>query len=87
MEILGVSGTEWIGYLASLFVLLSFLMRNITTLRYVNSVGCLFFVAYGILLDSWPVIITNVAIVFVNVYYLFIGPPAPKGGATESSNI
>ncbi len=72
MEILGISGTEWVGYLASLFVLLSFLMRNIITLRYVNSIGCLFFVAYGILLESWPVIITNVAIVCVNVYYLFI---------------
>ncbi|GAB2773616.1 uroporphyrinogen decarboxylase [Salinimicrobium soli] len=72
MEFLGISLTEWIGYLASFFVLLSFLMRNIITLRYVNSVGCLFFVAYGILLDSWPVIITNVAIVMVNVYYLFI---------------
>lgn len=77
MEILGVSGTEWIGYLASLFVLLSFLMRNITTLRYVNSVGCLFFVAYGILLDSWPVIITNVAIVCVNFYYLVVNKKTP----------
>lgn len=72
MEILGVSYIEWIGYAASLFVLMSFLMRNIVTLRYVNTVGCLFFVAYGILLDSWPVIITNVAIVMVNFYYLFI---------------
>jgi len=72
MEILGISGTEWIGYLASLFVLLSFLMKNIITLRYVNSVGCLFFVIYGILIDSWPIIITNAAIVSVNIYYLFI---------------
>ena len=72
MEILGISYIEWIGYLASLFVLLSFLMRNITTLRYVNTVGCLFFVAYGFLLDSWPVIITNVAIVLVNFYYLVV---------------
>ncbi len=72
MDILGISLTEWIGYLASFFVLLSFLMRNIITLRYVNSVGCLFFVGYGVLLESWPVIITNVAIVGVNVYYLFI---------------
>jgi ABC-type bacteriocin/lantibiotic exporter with double-glycine peptidase domain len=49
-------------------------MRNITTLRYVNTVGCLFFVAYGFMLSpfSWPVIITNVAIVLVNAYYLFI---------------
>ncbi len=77
MEILGVSYIEWFGYLASFFVLLSFLMRNITTLRYVNSVGCLFFVAYGILLDSWPIIITNVAIVLVNAYYLFINKKKP----------
>ncbi|MGA8854333.1 MAG: uroporphyrinogen decarboxylase, partial [Christiangramia sp.] len=71
-EFLGISVVEWIGYFASFFVLLSFLMRNIVTLRYVNSIGCLFFIAYGFLLDSWPVIITNVAIVSVNFYYLFI---------------
>ena len=72
MEILGVSYVEWFGYLASFFILLSFFMKNITTLRYVNSIGCLFFVTYGFLLDSWPLIITNGAIVFVNAYYLFI---------------
>ncbi len=71
-EFIGVSITEWIGYLASFFVMISFLMRNIISLRYVNSIGCLFFVVYGILLDSWPVIITNVAIASVNFYYLFI---------------
>ncbi|UZH56029.1 uroporphyrinogen decarboxylase [Salinimicrobium tongyeongense] len=74
MEILGISYIEWVGYLASFFLLLSFLMRNITTLRYINSLGCLFFVAYGILLNSWPLIITNGAIVLINIYYLFIKP-------------
>lgn len=72
MEILGISYVEWIGYLASFFLLLSFVMRNITTLRYINSLGCLLFVAYGLLLDSWPLIITNGAIVLINIYYLFI---------------
>ncbi|HET8884824.1 MAG TPA: uroporphyrinogen decarboxylase [Salinimicrobium sp.] len=72
MEILGITLTEWTGYAASLFVLMSFLMRNITTLRYVNTVGCIFFVIYGFLLTSWPVVVTNVAIVLVNFYYLFI---------------
>ncbi|MCH4823394.1 YgjV family protein [Gramella lutea] len=71
-EFLGVSVTEWIGYLASFFVGISFFMRNIITLRYVNSVGCLFFIVYGFLLDSWPVIITNFVIVSVNFFYLFI---------------
>ncbi|WP_029035690.1 hypothetical protein [Salinimicrobium terrae] len=72
MEILGISYIEWIGYLASFFLLLSFLMRNITTLRYINSLGCLLFVAYGLLLGSYPIIVTNAAIVLINIYYLFI---------------
>ena len=66
------SFTEIIGYLASLFVLLSFFNKDVKKLRIVNSVGCAFFVGYGILLGSIPVIITNVAILMVNGYYLFI---------------
>ncbi|MDX1544713.1 MAG: uroporphyrinogen decarboxylase, partial [Christiangramia sp.] len=73
---------EWIGYAASLFVLLSFLMRNIVTLRSVNIVGCSFFVEYGFLLNSWPIIITNLAIAGVNFYYLFINKRKKPG--TES---
>ena len=67
--------TEIIGYLASLFVLLSFLFKDIRTLRIVNSVGCAFFVVYGVLLSSIPVIVTNVAILLINGYYLFIKKP------------
>ena len=63
MEFLGISG---------LGVLLSFLMRDIKTLRLVNSVGCLLFVIYGVLLSSIPIIITNVAILLINFYYLFL---------------
>ncbi len=63
--------TEIIGYVASLAVLLSFLMKNIRTLRIVNTIGCLIFVAYGVLLGfSIPIIATNVAIVMINLYYL-----------------
>jgi uncharacterized protein with PQ loop repeat len=71
MEILGVSLTEWVGYAASLGVLVSFLMRDIKVLRVVNSVGCALFIAYGILLGSIPIIVTNVAILLVNTFYLF----------------
>lgn len=64
--------TEIIGYLASLFVLLSFFNKDVKKLRIVNSIGCAFFVVYGILLGSIPIIITNVAILLVNGYYLFV---------------
>jgi hypothetical protein len=67
-----INPTEIVGYLASLFVLLSFLNKDLRKLRLVNSVGCLLFVAYGVLLGSIPIIITNTAILLVNGYYLFI---------------
>ncbi len=70
MEIFGISLTEWVGYGASLGVLVSFLMKDIKVLRIVNSIGCALFVAYGLMLGSIPIVVTNVAILFVNAYYL-----------------
>ncbi|WP_299210409.1 YgjV family protein [uncultured Dokdonia sp.] len=66
------NSVEVVGYLASLFVLLSFFRKDIRQLRVVNSIGCALFVAYGILLMSIPIIITNIAILLVNSYYLFV---------------
>lgn len=66
-----ISVTEWIGYLASLVLMISFLMKNINTLRIINSIGAILFVIYGIMLvTSWPIIITNTFILGVNIYYL-----------------
>ena len=66
-----ISVTEWVGYLASLVLMISFLMKNIHTLRIINSIGALLFILYGFLLiTSWPIIITNTFILGVNVYYL-----------------
>ena len=72
MEFLGISFTEWVGYLAMATVLISFLMKSVKKLRIVNSFGCLLFVFYGILLDpiSNPIIVTNSAIFLINVFYL-----------------
>jgi hypothetical protein len=69
--ILGITFTEWVGYLASLVLIISFMMKNVNTLRIVNSVGALLFVVYGIMLTiSWPIIITNGFILLLNLYYL-----------------
>jgi hypothetical protein len=63
--------TEWIGYLASLVLMISFLMKNIITLRIINSFGAILFIIYGFMLTtSWPIIITNVFILGVNCVYL-----------------
>jgi len=65
-----MENTEYIGYVASGIVLLSFLMRKMFFLRVVNTVGCIFFIVYGMMLGSIPIILTNTAIVLINVYYL-----------------
>ena len=65
-------GHEVYGYLGSAFILLSFVMRDLLKLRLINTVGCSFFVVYGIMMNmAWPVIITNTLIILINVYYLF----------------
>lgn len=66
-----ISLTEGVGYLASLVLMFSFLMKNINTLRIINSTGCLLFVVYGFMLaTSWPIIISNAFILGVNAFYL-----------------
>ncbi|MES2748696.1 MAG: uroporphyrinogen decarboxylase [Bacteroidota bacterium] len=68
---LDISITEWVGYFASLVLMISFLMKNINTLRIINSIGAVLFVIYGVMLAiSWPIIITNTFILGVNCYYL-----------------
>ncbi len=69
-EFLGITITEWFGYGASAGVLISFLMRNMKTLRIINTIGCGLFVIYGVLLTSAPIIITNATIILINLYYL-----------------
>lgn len=73
MELLGIEFTEWVGYAAMLALLISFTMKDVRHLRMINSLGAILFVIYGIMLKtSWPIIITNVAILGINCYYLFI---------------
>ena len=71
-EILGVAVVEWIGYLASLIILFSYITKNITRLRIIGTIGCVLFVAYGFFIGSWPLVITNATIVLINLYYIFI---------------
>jgi len=69
--ILGISYTEWVGYLASLVLIISFTRKNVNQLRIINSLGAILFIVYGFMLTtSWPIIITNTFILSLNTYYL-----------------
>ncbi|MBU2020103.1 MAG: uroporphyrinogen decarboxylase [Bacteroidetes bacterium] len=62
--------TDWVGYGASAVLLLSFVMQQMRLLRIFNIVGCLLFILYGFLIDQYPIIVTNTAIVGINIWFL-----------------
>ncbi|MBU1141600.1 MAG: YgjV family protein [Firmicutes bacterium] len=61
---------EWIGYLASLIILISLLMSSVKRLRWINLFGATIFAVYGFLIHAIPVGLMNVGIVMINIYYL-----------------
>lgn len=61
---------EILGYAASIMVAISLTMKDIVKLRVLNFIGCGLFTAYGLMIDAWPVVVTNGFIACVNVYFL-----------------
>ncbi|MCC5909061.1 MAG: YgjV family protein [Clostridiaceae bacterium] len=61
---------EWLGYLASILVLISLLMSSIVKLRWINLLGSIIFAIYGFLIGALPVGLVNSAIAIINIYYL-----------------
>lgn len=61
---------ELIGYLASALVVTSLSMSSVVRLRMFSLAGSVTFMAYGFLIGSVPIIITNVAIAFLNIWFL-----------------
>ena len=61
---------EIIGYLGSLFILASFLMKDIKRIRIINLVGTLLFVIYGMFTKTWATVFMNIALIGVHSYYL-----------------
>ena len=68
---LDISVGEWIGYTASLIVLVSLLMSSLKKLRWINLVGGVIFGFYGFfIIQSIPTGMMNVGIVLIDAYYL-----------------
>ena len=61
---------ELIGIVATLFIIASFLTKNLVKVRIVNLIGSVIFVVYGILIHSWSTAILNVIMIVVHLVYL-----------------
>lgn len=60
----------YFGYLASLCLIIALIVNNDLKFRWFNSLGNVFFITYSILLLAIPVMITNVILLCINLYYL-----------------
>lgn len=57
---------EIFGYLGTALVLLSMMMTTVEKLRIVNMAGSLISMIYAILVNTWPVVLLNLGLIFIN---------------------
>lgn len=62
--------TEILGYASMILVLVSMLMKNMKTLRILNSISCAMFIVYGFAINAYPIIIMNFLVILINIYRL-----------------
>jgi len=61
---------ELIGYIGSALVVVSLAMSSIIRLRFVNLAGAIVFGVYGVLIGAVPIVITNIVITGIDLWYL-----------------
>ena len=61
---------EIIGICATIFVLISFLMKDIKWVRIINIVGAVLFVVYGALIGALSTWLLNALLVVIHITYL-----------------
>jgi hypothetical protein len=71
---------ELLGIMATVFVLISFLMRDAVRIRKINIIGAFLFIVYGISINSVSVWLLNGVLLIVHIFYL------KKESCTRKSN-
>ena len=59
---------EIIGYLAMILTIIGFTRNSIKVIRLFSSISCLFWILYGIFIESPSIIIMNFIIIFLHCY-------------------
>lgn len=60
----------YLGYIATILVISSFIVKDIVLLRILNTIGAVLFCYYALLIESVPVFLTNLLIGIINTYHL-----------------
>ncbi|MCC5815630.1 MAG: hypothetical protein JJT78_12810 [Leptospira sp.] len=63
--------SEIIGNTAGIIVLISLLMRSLIRLRWINLLGALIFCVYGTIVEAHAIVLTNLGISGIDLYFLY----------------
>lgn len=63
--------TDIIGWVATALTLLSFMATKMSILRLINFIGCVFWVAFGMLNKTNPIIVTNIVIATIHMVWYY----------------
>ncbi len=67
---IAIASTEILGYVASAIVVTSLTMSSVVRLRMLSLCGSSTFFAYGLLIESTPIMLTNASIATINIWFL-----------------
>ena len=73
---------DLLGWLATAVVVVSYFTRGPRTLRRIQGIGACMWLAYGLLIHSWPVVGANI-IVASAALLTSLRPPAPESAAVQ----
>lgn len=61
---------EILGTIATIIILISFLMTDIKRIRTINLIGDILYLIYGIIIGSFSIILLNIILSIIQIYYL-----------------
>ena len=61
---------DLIGFIASAIVLISFTVKDMIKLRFINSIGSVVWIIYGSLINNTPTMFVNIAVLTIHMWWL-----------------
>ena len=77
--------TEIVGFIASIMIVISFLMNNEKGVRFFNMVGSLVFILYGFMNGALSIILLNTAGIVINVIKIYKISMEEKSNETDEN--
>ena len=61
---------EIFGYMGTILVIISMMMKSINKLRMMNMAGGAVSSIYSAIIGAWPIVVMNICIISINLYHL-----------------